>query len=115
VGSKNISQRKGFWSEYVVIQLLTAKKWELIGWRSTLDKIEVDLIFKKKNTLLMAEVKFLSSDWNIFERIKPQQIGRLKKAYMKLRFEKADYEILSYVFYVNKHAKVKFISLSDID
>lgn len=114
MGSKNISQRKGVWAELQVIRLLQSKNWELLCHRQKIDSVEIDLIFKKDRRLIIAEVKFLDSEWRIFERISKKQIFNIQKISLLIRRENPHLVTLAYLFLVNKNAIIKTISIDEM-
>ena len=114
MGSKNISQRKGVWAELQVVQLLTRRKWQLVSYRTKINKVEIDIVLKKSNSLLVGEVKYLDSDWRAFERMSDSQVQKIKKTVLYLRKNEPRYQICAYLFFVNAKAQVRFINLDDL-
>ena len=97
-----------------MVQLLTHRQWQLVSYRHKINKVEIDVIFKKANYLLLGEVKYLDSDWRAFERISKSQVQKIKKTVNYIRKNNPKLTVEVYLFFVNAQAKVRFVCLDDV-
>lgn len=110
----NRSIAKGLWAEQVVIRFFQSKGWELLSQRSKIQKIEIDLIFRKENKIAIVEVKHLNDPWKSFDRVHSKQIGRLKQALLRARFANRKNAVNGCIAFVSPNQSLNFISLDEI-
>lgn len=84
-GSKSFC--RGQHCEFLVAQHLKKENWDLIKKNFRTPYSEVDLLFKKQNSLLMVEVKSLSNMNFIQSRLRSRQKTRLNNSRMYIEQE----------------------------
>lgn len=107
-----INQHNGLSAELAVVKLLINRDWKLIFHRLKTKKCEVDLIFEQNESILIVEVKVLTENWRVFQRVSEQQINRLKNIEYALRVNFKKYKIKSYIAWVDQKNNISFCSLS---
>ena len=105
------NQIQGQRAEAAVIFLLEKKGWSLEFQRCRTRFAEIDLIFLKKNQVILVEVKKLDNSWRAFERIKQQQFQSLQKNLNLFNYHFSRLQVLAYVSWVDQENKVSFVAV----
>lgn len=113
--SKNTYQNKNFQNGYnaekATIYLMNKKGWELVFQRLVTDVAEIDLVFIKKEKVVLLEVKKLDQIWRSFQRIDPNQIQKLQKNRILFKSFFSNLDFLSYVVWVNSENRISFVEI----
>ncbi len=113
--SKSTSRNtvKGLWAEHVVREHFLKNSYQLMAQRYQVQKVEIDLIFKKDQNWLLVEVKFLDNTWRAAERVSRKQIQRLQKINQYLKFNRKIKSLVFVIALVEKNRKIHWLNLSD--
>ena len=113
--SKSTSRNtvKGLWAEHVVREHFLKNSYQLVAQRYQVQKVEIDLIFKKDQNWLLVEVKFLDNTWRAAERVSRKQIQRLQKINQYLKFNRKIKSLVFVIALVEKNRKIHWLNLSD--
>ena len=107
--SKNADYIAGYRCELAVIRLLVTRGWVLECQRARTTIAEIDLIFSKKNEVLLIEVKTLDEPWRSFVRIKKSQYLKLQKNLVFLSTNIKKFDFKATVCWVDKKNQVSFV------
>lgn len=105
------SQLKGLESEIKVIKYLENFGWKVLFQRLKAPYGEIDLVFEKEGIVLLTEVKSLSNQWRVFERISNSQLRKLKLNFIFFSNKYPQEEFKLLVAWVMKE-KIKFIEIN---
>ena len=109
--SSTKNQMQGARAEAAVVFLLEKKGWVLEFQRCRTRYSEIDLIFSKKNLLILIEVKKLDNSWRAFERIQTQQLQGLQKNLILFSYHFSGLKVSAYVSWVSWDYKVSFVAI----
>lgn len=110
--SKSISnQERGLWAENTFIRLLESKKVQVLQQRVRMPHGEVDVFACQGNRYFIFEVKYLDNEWRIFERVKLDQIHRMKLNW--LYCQKKYGEVSAFIVYVDKNGCCRFVNINE--
>ena len=110
--SKSISnQERGLWAENTFIRLLESKKVQILQHRVRMPHGEVDVFACQGSRYFIFEVKYLDNEWRIFERVKLDQIRRLKLNW--LYCQKKYGEVSAFIVYVDKNGCCRFVNINE--
>lgn len=72
---------------------------------------EVDVFARQREHYFLFEVKYLDSEWRIFERVKLDQIRRLQLnwLYCLKKFK----NVSAYIVYVDKNGYCRFVNINE--
>ena len=107
--SKNENHILGHRCELAVIRLLTQRGWILECQRVRTTIAEIDLIFSKKNEILLIEVKKLDDPWRAFVRIHKKQYQKLQKNLIFLSTNIKKFNFKALVCWVDEKNKISFV------
>ena len=82
--SKNSQHQKGYENEVLVILYYQNLGYELLAHRFKTPFAEIDLLMKKKDKVIMVEVKSISHENWIIDRISKSQKLRIHRAFIWL-------------------------------
>ena len=105
------SQLAGFEAEQHVFRYMMKN-----GWLPTFSRVktavaEIDLVFEKKSTILLLEVKTLNDSWRAFERISLAQTRRLQKNTILFSEYFLAYEFKAGVVWVSPQGQINFVEI----
>jgi Holliday junction resolvase-like predicted endonuclease len=106
------SQHSGLNAERAVMYKLTSEGWDLVLQRARTSIGEIDLIFEKKDRLLLIEVKKLNSSWRAFERIDLKQTQKLQRNLILFSQAFKDFKVFASLCWVDEKNKTYFVELS---
>ncbi len=86
--------------------------WTLEYQRMRTTIAEIDLIFSKKNEILLVEVKKLDNPWRSFERIHKNQLNKLRKNLIFLATNIRNYNFKATVCWVDQQNQVSFVLIN---
>lgn len=106
-------------SEDEVKRLFLARGFEFLAQRIKIHKSEVDLIFSKNNVVKLIEVKSLSHEWRVFDRISERQMNKLRLNRVLLANQFPEIKFESWIAFMesknlgalSKNRSVRFIRL----
>lgn len=109
--AKNDQHKKGQVAEQSVVRLLQNKNWVLCfhGLRTVV--AEIDLIFIKKNQVLLIEVKTLDNSWRAFDRIHQNQLMKLQYNLVMFTRKINEIKFRAFVAWVDKENKISFTEI----
>lgn len=87
---------------------MQSRGWNLAFHRFKTVVAEIDLIFEKKDQVILVEVKKLNNDWRAFERISAGQLLRLRSNLLLFSQNFRVYKIEAFVAWVDVNNKVSF-------
>ncbi len=98
----------GLLSEFLIIIFLIFKGYKIIRWRYKTKLGEIDIIASKRKILYIIEVKYRKHNIRLDNLIRPNQIRRIKHAYLLFNNLKKyqNYEVNFDLITVEKRAKI---------
>ena len=92
-----------------VIHIMEKRGWVLECQRIRTTIAEIDLIFTKRERVLLVEVKRIDNPWRTFERIHKTQYQALQKNLIFLSTNLKKYDFMATVCWVDAENKISFV------
>lgn len=103
--------QRGYQAELRVIELLKTKGWLLSFHRLKTKIAEIDLVFEKKNKILLIEVKTLDDDWRVFQRLSLNQQLKYRLNLQLFLNKFKDKHTKAYIALVRKNKTIVFCEI----
>jgi Holliday junction resolvase-like predicted endonuclease len=101
----------GLLAEVQVIKLLMKNGWSLSFHRLKTRIAEIDLIFEKRNKILLVEVKTLNNPWRAGQRISQRQLDKLRMNRTVLSYYRGNKKIEALIAWVETNNVITFCRL----
>ncbi len=100
---------KGLWAEQMVNQFLLQDQWQMVQRRWNSPWGEVDGVYKRAQTILLIEVKYVQGSWWVDPVAKGQK-KRLLKIFHEMVERFHQYEVLLWLMVVTPDGSIQVLT-----